>query len=556
VILCSLRSSEDAVRRWTATLFLLWFFAPANAVADGPRAPRPAGARVFDAERRLDINDLTLFVSNNGLIGQDPISGGGGLLFPRGASSSVLYASGLWIGARVNGELRVTTTPFLSEYAPGAMVDGAADDPDRPAYRVWKVARWTGAQEDSAHVERSGAELAADPTLDPLVHHGYGEYMANAAPYGAPVHTIWVPIPGGGAYLESIPDVLGDVMLWSIYNDADPARHTETAGSTAPLGVEVRQTVFGYRGLGPEGQMCFIQWRVVNRSSATLDSLRLAFWLDPDLGGSFDDLAACDTSKSLGYVYNGLDQDEVYGSRPPAIGVDLLDEAFDDDRGRVLGMDAFPAYRKAIDPDNALASWKLMHGVTPYDPPLGEPPFAWTGDPVTGTPPLDDIPVDHRLLLARGKGSLAPGDSVDLTAAIIVGRRENRLQSIVQVRCLDDWAQAIRDAGFPPVLPIPAVAICPGTPPPPPPPDVLAISTFFPNPGSGVGFVRVTLRTGDRATLQVLDLHGRVRVRRELVGYGPGTHTIAIADRLTPGFYVLRLSEAGLEASAKGVVLK
>ena len=312
--------------------------------------------------------------------------------------------------------------------------------------------------------------------------------------------------------------------------------------------------MFGYRGSGPEGQVCFVKWRVVNRSSATLDSLRLAFWLDPDLGSALDDLAACDTTKSLGYVYNGPDQDEVYGSRPPAIGVDLLDEAFDNDRGRTLGMDAFPAYRKAIDPADALASWKLMHGVTPYDPPLGVPPFEWTGDPVTGTAPLDDVLVDHRLMLARGKGSLAPGDSVELTAAIIVGRSTDRLQSIVQLRCLDDWAQSIRDAGFPSVLPVPVVVPCGLTPPPVP--AAIALSTFFPNPGSGVGYVRVTLRAGDRATLRVLDLAGRVRVSRELVGYGPGTHVIPIADRLTPGFYVLRLTEAGLEASAKAVVVR
>jgi hypothetical protein len=300
--------------------------------------------------------------------------------------------------------------------------------------------------------------------------------------------------------------------------------------------------------------VCFVRWRVVNRSNATLDSLRPAFWLDPDLGGAQDDLAACDTTRSLGYVYNGDDQDEIYGSRPPALGVDLLDEAFDDDRGRALGMDAFPAYRKAIDPADALASWKLMHGVTPYAPPLGEPPFEWTGDPVNGTAPLDVIPVDHRLLLVRGKGNLAPGDSVDLTAAIIVGRSVDRLESIVQMRCLDDWAQSVHDAGFPPVLPVPVVVPCGLAPPPNP--AAIALSTFMPNPGSGAGLVRVTLRTGDRATLEILDLAGRVRVRRDLTSLGPGTHVVPITDKLTHGIYLLRLTQAGHEASAKGVVLR
>jgi hypothetical protein len=44
---------EDAVRRWTATLLSLLFFAPAIAVAEGPRAPGRTGAHVYEPERRL-----------------------------------------------------------------------------------------------------------------------------------------------------------------------------------------------------------------------------------------------------------------------------------------------------------------------------------------------------------------------------------------------------------------------------------------------------------------------------------------------------------------------
>ena len=59
------------------------------------------------------------------------------------------------------------------------------DDPNRPAHRTYKVARWTGDPADSAHVDRTPAELAADPLLDPLAHHSWSEYMAGAAPSGA-----------------------------------------------------------------------------------------------------------------------------------------------------------------------------------------------------------------------------------------------------------------------------------------------------------------------------------------------------------------------------------
>ncbi|MEI4927615.1 hypothetical protein Q8G50_34415, partial [Klebsiella pneumoniae] len=78
----------------------------------------------------------------------------------------------------------------------------------------YKVARFTGNSADTAHVDRSSDDLAADPNLDPLVHHSWSEYIAGAAPYGAPTRYYHL---NEAAPDDSVlgPDILGDQMLWA-----------------------------------------------------------------------------------------------------------------------------------------------------------------------------------------------------------------------------------------------------------------------------------------------------------------------------------------------------
>ncbi len=437
------------------------------------RQAAPARTRGVDAVRRLDVNTLNLFVANDGRIGFDftgaATGGNWGLLYPSGSATGVLFAAGLWVGAKVAGQARVTSASYDSEYGPGGMIGGTADNPARPAYRVWKVAAWNGNPRDTAHVERTGAELAADPTLDPLVHHGWSEYLANATPYGAPTRTWQLPAPGGGGSTTLVgPDVMGDVMLWSVYNDADPTLHNGYSGSTPPLGLEVRQTVFAFRGADPSERTAFVRWRIMNRGNQTLDSLRVGLWLDPDLGTFFDDFVGCDTTRSLGFAYNATPFDAVYGLHPPAFGVDFVDESFDATRGRTLGMDAFTRIHKSFDPAGADESWLLMNGNFNL-PGVGYAgPFHLTGDPVTGTGRLDSYPSDRRMLMSRGRNRLVPGDSLDLTTAMIVAQGSSRLASVNLLRCMDDWVQTFYDQQFPIVRPpVPQCANlldCPRTP--------------------------------------------------------------------------------------------
>ena len=428
-----------------------------------PRPAQPASARSVDGARKLDINSLNFVVTNFGPLGYDIANGNAGLFFPRGTSNTVLFASGLWLGGLVGGDHRLALSEYSSEFTPGAMIGNLPDDPSKYEYAVWKVLPWKGDPADTAHVDRTPAELAADPTLDPVAHHSWNEYMTFAAPHGAPV-TDWIlPGPGGvGTVIVPGPAVIGDQMLWCVYNDADPASHTAFPGSTQPLGLEVHQSVFGFAAPGPAGQTAFIRWKIVNKSGVTIDSARVAYWLDPDVGGATDDFVGCDSVAALGFGYNASNFDGVYGASPPALGADLLNEVFDPSRGRTLGMTSFINYTNGTDPANNAETWNQMQGLQAsggymLDPFTLMPTwYEVAGDPVLGTGWLDAIPGDRRMLLSRGPRTLAPGDSMEVWAALVVAQADSRLESVQLMKCWDLWVQNLYASGFPPG---------PGTPP-------------------------------------------------------------------------------------------
>lgn len=123
-----------------------------------------------------------MFTTNLGSFAWDVGTGNAGLIWPRGTSQTAVFASGLWLGCWVGGAVRGAVAEYSFEYGPGSMVGPIPDDPTRAAHRVYKVVRWRGNPADTAHVDRTAGELAADPLLDPLAHHSWSEYVNCAAP--------------------------------------------------------------------------------------------------------------------------------------------------------------------------------------------------------------------------------------------------------------------------------------------------------------------------------------------------------------------------------------
>lgn len=463
-----MRSRTPAAR---CTMFVALLLVPAHAWANPDVPAAPARARIVDVARRMDVNRVNLLLANDGRFPFEPDGNTAGTLYPRGSAISLLYASGLWLGGTVDGQVHVTVAEYESEFAPGGMPGGIPDDPFAPEHVVYKVARWGGSPQDTAHVVRTAAELATDPKLDPLAHHSWSEYMAGAVPHGAPWRLHRLPDSSTPAAGDSVdvpgPDLPGEVATWCVFNDANVLRHVAAPGSTAPLGVEVRQTVFAYDRPGPLGNTAFVRYEVFNRGGNVIPDLRMGFWSDPDVGASFsDDLAGCDTTRSLGYAYSTLwGRDPAHGFAGPAIGFDMLSEHDSPELLRPSGLDAFVEYVNGADPSSAEESWNLMRGLKADGSAyldsllLRASPFFYAGDPLRRWTGFDKVPSNNKTLATAGPWAFAPGDSLTLWVAIVVGQGETQAASLRALRCASDDVQDVFDSGF--VEPFVAPRDCP-----------------------------------------------------------------------------------------------
>ena len=208
----------------------------------------------------FDGNEWFVLVRNDGqwaryMEGGD-ISGG---VWPRASGNNTIFSSGLWIGAEVNDEVRVSAVHYGSSFSAGPIHEGGIPaDPSDPAFRVYKINRW-----DST---------AAD----------WSEWPDSL---GAPVDT------SGDPYIPI------DQTLFAVYNDL-PAN--EVFGS-APLSAEVRQTIHGGITVETSGlnQTFYVTYQIINRGSDTWGAPRFSIWSDPDLGDYNDDLVAFDRDTDL-----------------------------------------------------------------------------------------------------------------------------------------------------------------------------------------------------------------------------------------------------------------
>lgn len=173
----------------------------------------------FDNDTYIDANKILMFVTNHGDFARDLTGVFGyvcGTFYPYNGieniyngtlTSTVLYAGGLWLGGKVNGEIRVAVAEYEDEYVPGPMAGGTYQ-PDRPSFKVYKL------YADS---------LGSNPNSD------YSNWPVGD---GAPLNDDGDPLQIGGQ------------TLWAVFNDANPYQHGNDAGKTDPLGVEVQQLIW------------------------------------------------------------------------------------------------------------------------------------------------------------------------------------------------------------------------------------------------------------------------------------------------------------------------
>lgn len=205
----------------TALIFLvLVLTAMAAAVPPPDRIGSSYGAeKSIDNDTYIEANKILMFMTNHGNYGRDLAGVFGydyGTFYPYNGmeniyngtlTTAVLYTGGLWLGGKVNGEIRLAIAEYDDEYVPGPM-EGGTYQPDQPSFKVYKL------YADS---------LGSNPNSD------YSNWPVGD---GAPLNDYGGPLQ------------IGDQTLWAVFNDANPYQHVNDAGNTDPLGVEVQQLIW------------------------------------------------------------------------------------------------------------------------------------------------------------------------------------------------------------------------------------------------------------------------------------------------------------------------
>ncbi len=447
-------------------------------VKEDTKSSRLGKVNKNDVSEYIAVNECFMWIGNNGMGSHDPIDDDSGFFWPGGenATISAIFADGLIWGAKVGREIRVNGATYRYGLQAGKILDdGTPDDPEDSKYRIYKIRKgWEG--------------LPAGPTRDSY-ETDYNEWPVDD---GAP----WVDIDGDGVFTNGVdePDFVGDEVLWCVSNDMDPSRSTYTYG-TLPMGLEVQQLVFAFQRTGDLGDMVFKKYKVINKGELTLRDMVFGYWSDTDLGYAGDDYTGCDIDLTLGYTYNGdNNDDDYYGAAPPAIGYDFFQGPiipYDPDNELIqeynlpdsakfldgwrhgftnLPMTAFTFYINSNstyrDPELGTSAgseqfYNYLTGFiwdgTPFvDPNTGnEVKFTLSGDPVAGTGwyegdgyPGGNPPDDRRHLMASGPFTMAPGDTQEVVVGILIARGEDNINSVTELKRKDAAAQIAYDLDF------------------------------------------------------------------------------------------------------------
>ncbi len=417
----------------------------------------------------MNINNIDLPIKNDGSTGEDAQA-----YYPNGQTDlSFLFQGGFATTGFVNGELRASwmaAASLIEEWQPGTW----GMDPTDASAKFY-VVNASDEQGSQAYIDWAGAvALGADfQDMDP-----------NDGPYNPNIDK---------------PDILGDRMIWCVINDGtDVAKRTPRL-NTDPIGLEIHLSIFAFARADELGDVIFLRYRLINPTANDVDDLIFSVWEDPDLGNADDDLIGCDTTLSLGYVYNDDPDDDSYGSNPPAHGVDFFqgpvvtsvgDTAYLY-RGPFFGIDTLHDMRNLPmtsfmwyinghnlipDPNTAeMARNYQTGGVDAQGVPLvtnnwgigsdnnTDPRFVFAGDPGNDEDEVDrdadgwrdNTPSDKRMLINCGPFQLGAGDTQDIVAAYVVAQSyegcaygASARASVDLLKATDITAQAAYDANF------------------------------------------------------------------------------------------------------------
>ncbi|MCX8057238.1 MAG: T9SS type A sorting domain-containing protein [Ignavibacteria bacterium] len=344
---------------------------------------------------------------------------------------------------------------------------------------------------------------------------------------------------------EDMPDLIGDVTIFTTINDGVPASE-RFYSDVNPLGIEIRSTIFASNQNNYLKNTVFARYSILNTGAvaSVLDSVIFSFITDHDLGYYGDDLGGCDTTLSAAFTYH-IHPDQNFGENIPAAFQIIIqkpwyytgnpnDTAYNY-LGKHIGLRKLVGYKHAKlnsyfrayacmsdtngTPRNRIAARRFMLGrlgTGAYANPcsyLGivrgpvncnqiNPMFHYSGDPVTQTGWLDTTKRDIQSYLNVGPFKLEAGKPVDIIVAHVVAKPENQIHPITNGRNLIQNIYNEYYSNFQTITSIDRNWIAN-------PPTTFIVTQNYPNPFNSTTKIRYSIPEKGSVKIDLYDILGR-----------------------------------------------
>ena len=534
-------------------------------------APTLSAQTPFITIDSINVGNINASVNVHGGMWGNAAGSSAACFFPKGTVKTLGMSAGLWIsGNDGSGNLHVSARTYgtTNDYWPGPL-----DNTDTVTYatsqkwaKIWKVYR--SEIQHFQYMVSTGVATVDNIPQGILTWPAKGNTHAQGA--GGVALTIdsdmapFIDINANGIYeplLGDYPDVRGDEALWWVFSD-NGATHSQTNGK--PLGVEIHAMAYAYSRGTQVDNMVFYNYEIVNKSVTTYNNFRFAQFADMDLGYFGDDYIGFDSTRGLGIVYNGNNNDggsvgspaNSYGTSIPVAGVKFLGAS------PAIGISNFTYYNNdASIIGNPTADWQYdnyMRGrlrdssffTDDYSGPgipskgYGSGPqtkYVFFGDP--GTPSewsecnSANVPGDRRFMLTTNDIDFAPGGTANITFALITTNPDtaNGCPGVnyTGIRNIADAAQTVYDEGGLPPLPAGVASVA----------SSIGSVNIYPNPAHNLLYVESAGTVNNTHIITIYNAMGQL-MPATVTNTGQSKDEVNIAG-FPAGVYCLQYSMDG-----------
>lgn len=459
---------------------------------------------------------------------------------------AITFGHGLWLSGNQSDSLVGTGGYWAPYYTPGPIINGQAAVIEAP--------------QDTA--------LYRSYYIDSQSGVGDTDYDEWPCGWGAPCDE------GGN------PLLVGDQMLWTVYNDAHPSLHgwlEQNGEYLSNTDIEVRETYWSFEEGDLLSNTLFIKYQLYNRGPETLDSLMMTHWNDMDLQDASFNIPNYSLDHKAAYLYapnesighNDLARVVSYfliqgpvveelGSNGFSFGEEVMDHRNLEETGFWGIRDdcchgTLGGYAETIQDVFNYSTGRRHDGSTIIDPITNLPSnFTFTGDPITGSGWQMESPGGGMAgyMVATGPITLLPGDSTELVFGLVpVGGDSidvvipNLLDRIDQVRSYY-WAD-VADVEDHPIIP-----------------ESVKLMHPYPNPFNPSTAIEYELPERSDISIVIYDVSGREVQTLVSAQQIPGNYQVSwngLDDKgvlVAGGMYFARLQAGDYSSVVKMVYLK